>query len=210
MTTSDLARLADRELGRRFDALTVDACTSTNDTVLLFASGAAGADLVEPDTPAWTALAGAISEVADSLIRQLAEDAEGGTHVLIVDVSGAANESDARLVAKAIAESPLVKTAAFGGDPNVGRVLQAVGSSGVSVTPGLVGVSIGDVEVVHAGTVPPTFFAPGDALHAAARSAMEEPEIRIGVTLGAGGAASRAFGCDLSYDYVKINGEYTT
>jgi glutamate N-acetyltransferase / amino-acid N-acetyltransferase len=207
---ADLSRLARDELGPRFEALTIDACTSTNDTVLLFASGAGGGAPVEPGTPAWTALAGGVAKVADSLIRQLAEDAEGGTHVVIVDVTGAANETDARLVAKAVADSPLVKTASFGADPNVGRVLQAIGSSGASVTPDLVGVSIGDVEIVRAGTIPPSFFSPGDGLHAAARSAMEQPEIRIGVALGVGAAASRAFGCDLSYDYVKINGEYTT
>ncbi len=207
---ADLQRLAAEQLARRFNSLTVDACTSTNDTVLLFASGAAGGPAVESGTPEWAQLEAGVAEVGESLVRQLAADAEGVTHVLLIEVSGAASEEDARLVAKAVADSPLVKTAAFGGDPNVGRVLQAVGSSGAVVDPSRVGVSIGDVAVVEGGVIPPNYFDQGDATHEAATAAMKEPEIRIGITLGAGVAASRALGCDLSYEYVKINGEYTT
>ena len=92
----DLQRLAEQELKPRFNALTVDACTSTNDTVLLFASGAAGEPLVAPGSPAWPALADAVAEVGESLLRQLAADAEGVHHVLLIDVTGAASEGDAR------------------------------------------------------------------------------------------------------------------
>lgn len=206
---SDLRRLADEQLKPRFNALTVDACTSTNDTVLLFASGSAADTPVAPATAAWDALAGAIGEVGESLLRQLAADAEGVTHVLLVDVEGAATDHDARVVAKAVADSPLVKTAAFGGDPNPGRILQAVGSSGVGVDPARIDIAIGDVRLVANGTIPPAYFE-HDSLAAAARVAMKEPEIRIHVSVGDGPGRSRALGCDLSYEYVRINGEYTT
>ena len=205
-----LQRLADEQLKARFNALTVDACTSTNDTVLLFASGAASdIEEVTPDTPAWDELAGAIGEVGESLVRQLIADAEGVTHVMLVDIAGAASEHDARVVAKAVADSPLVKTAVFGGDPNPGRILQAVGSSGVDVDPAAIGVAIGGVPLVHGGVIPPAYFD-DDTLSSAARVAMKEPEIHIDVSLGDGPGRSRALGCDLSYEYVRINGEYTT
>ena len=205
-----LRRLADEHLKPRFNALTVDACTSTNDTVLLFASGAAqDVDEVTPDTSDWDALAGAIGAVGESLARQLIADAEGATHVMLIDVVGAASEHDARVIAKAVADSPLVKTAAFGGDPNPGRILQAVGSSGIGIDPKAVDVAIGGVSLVRGGVIPSAYFE-DDTLASAARVAMKEPEIRIEVSLGGGLGRSRALGCDLSYDYVRINGEYTT
>jgi glutamate N-acetyltransferase / amino-acid N-acetyltransferase len=205
-----LQRLADEQLKSRFNVLTVDACTSTNDTVLLFASGAAqDVSEVVPDTASWHELAGAIGEVGELLARQLIADAEGATHVMLVDIAGAASEHDARVVAKAVADSPLVKTAAFGGDPNPGRILQAVGSSGIDVDPTAIGVAIGGVPLVHRGVIPSAYFD-DDTLSSAARVAMKEPEIRIDVSLGSGPGRSRALGCDLSYEYVRINGEYTT
>ncbi len=205
-----MQRLADEQLKPRFNALTVDACTSTNDTVLLFASGSApGNEEVPPDAPGWDELAGAIGDVGESLVRQLIADAEGVTHVMLVDIAGAASEHDARVVAKAVADSPLVKTAVFGGDPNPGRILQAVGSSGIDVDPTGIGVAIGGVPLVHRGVIPPAYFD-DDTLSSAARVAMKEPEIHIDVSLGDGPGRSRALGCDLSYEYVRINGEYTT
>ncbi len=205
-----LQRLADEQLKPRFNALTVDACTSTNDTVLLFASGAApDAPDVTPGTLAWDELSSAIGEVGESLVRQLIADAEGVTHVMLVDIAGAASEHDARVVAKAVADSPLVKTATFGGDPNPGRILQAVGSSGIDVDPTAIDVAIGGVRLVQGGVIPAGYFEE-DALSSAARVVMKEPEILIEVSLGDGPGRSRALGCDLSYEYVRINGEYTT
>jgi len=205
----DLQRLANEQLRDRFNALTVDGCTSTNDTVLLFASGAADGPAVAPGTPAWDALSAAIAEVGGSLVAQLIADGEGVTHVMLVDIAGAASEHDARVVAKAVADSPLVKTAAFGGDPNPGRILQAVGSSGVDVDASAIDIAIGGVRLVEGGTIPAAYFD-DDALSSSARIAMKEPEIRIEVSIGNGPCASRALGCDLSYEYVRINGEYTT
>jgi glutamate N-acetyltransferase/amino-acid N-acetyltransferase len=203
----DLQRLADDQLKGRFNALTVDGCTSTNDTVLLFASGAAPA--VTPGTPAWDGLSDAIADVGASLAGQLIADGEGVSHVMLVDIAGASSERDARVVAMAVADSPLVKTAAFGGDPNPGRILQAVGASGVDVDAATIDIAIGGVRVVEGGTIPAAYFE-DDTLSSAARVAMKESEIHIEVSIGSGPGASRALGCDLSYDYVRINGEYTT
>ena len=205
-----LQRLADEQLKPRFNALTVDGCTSTNDTVLLFASGAArDVSDVAPGAPGWSELAGAIGEVGESLVRQLIADAEGVTHVILVGIAGAASERDARMIAKAVAESPLVKTAVFGGDPNPGRILQAVGSSGVDVDPAAIDITIGGVPVVRGGVIPAAYFD-DDALSSSARVAMKEPEVHVEIALGDGPGRSRALGCDLSYEYVRINGEYTT
>ena len=209
LAPADLHRLACEQLGARFDELTVDGCTSTNDSVLLLASGAAGGEAAEPGTGAWDRLARAVGAVGESLVRQLAADAEGGQHVLLIDVTGAATEDDARVVAKAVGDSPLVKTAAFGGDPNPGRILQAVGSAGAPVDPSGVEVAIGGVPLVRAGVIAPAYFD-DDELEARARAAMAGPEIALEVVVGDGPGRSRAIGCDLSYEYVRINGEYTT
>lgn len=206
----DLQRLAAERLAPRFNALTVDGCSSTNDTVLLLASGAHGGEPIRPASPGWDALAGAIDAVGTSLVMQLAADAEGATHVLIVDVEGAAGDGDARRVAKAVADSPLVKAAVFGGDPNPGRVLQAVGAAGVALDPTALDVWIGDVAVAAGGVIPAAYFEPVSALADDARAAMKEAEVRVRVRLGGGPGSSRAYGCDLSYEYVRINGEYTT
>jgi glutamate N-acetyltransferase / amino-acid N-acetyltransferase len=204
-----LLRLAEEQLKPRFNALTVDACTSTNDTVLIFASGAADAPPVSPGGPGWVELADGVAAVGESLLGQLAADAEGVHHVLLVDVSGAASEGDARIAARAVADSPLVKTAAFGGDPNPGRILQAVGSSGAAVDADRIDVALGEVRLVERGVIAPEYFSDGP-LQAAARARMQGPEIAVRISLGAGDGRSRAIGCDLSYDYVRINGEYTT
>jgi len=190
-----------------FESLTIDSSTSTNDSVFLLASGAAGGAAVEPGSPGWADLASTMEDVGTSLVEQLAGDAEGGTHILVVEVAGAAADEDARRVARAIAESPLVKTAVFGGDPNPGRILQAIGSSGVPFDPDLVGATIGHVPVIAAGQIDPAYFAgAGDA----ARRAMKERTVVVEVSLGTGPGRGRILGCDLSYEYVRINGEYTT
>ena len=203
-----LADLARTVCEPAFESLSVDACTSTNDSVLLLASGAAGGEPVLPATPAWNDVAEALSEVTDSLLAQLAADAEGVSHVLLVDVEGAASTEDARAVAREIADSPLVKTAAFGGDPNPGRLVQAIGSSGARVDPARVEVWIGEAKVVQAGVIHPAYFAPGGGDEA--RVGMKGSEIHYRVRIGDGPGRSRSVGCDLSHEYVRINGEYTT
>ncbi|HEX6230130.1 MAG TPA: bifunctional glutamate N-acetyltransferase/amino-acid acetyltransferase ArgJ [Actinomycetota bacterium] len=204
---AELRRLAAEVLEPRFESLTVDGCSSTNDTVLVLASGEAGGDLVVADTPAFEQVREALEEVAASLVVQLAHDGEGANHVVLVEVSGAESDEDARLVAKAIAESPLVKTAVFGGDPNPGRILQAVGSSGAAFLPQVVNAWIGDVPLVLGGEIPDSYLEGGAD---DAREALRDKEIVISVGLGGGPGSGTALGVDLSYDYVKINAEYTT
>jgi len=210
VAAGDLQRLASQRLARRFDALTVDGCSSTNDTVLVLASGAAGGEPLIPGSDGWEALAAAIDAVGESLVMQLIADGEGATHVMVVDVEGAANDDDARRTAKSVADSPLVKTAVFGGDANPGRFLQAAGAAGVPIDPSRLDVSIGGVVVARGGVIPPSYFEPASPLAEQARAAMKETEISVRVRLGDGPGASRAYGCDLSYEYVRINGEYTT
>ena len=204
---AELRKLAADVLEPKFESLTVDGCTSTNDTVLVFASGAAGGDLVVPGTPPWDDVSAALDEVGNSLLLQLAGDAEGAGHVILVEVSGAETASEARMVAKAVADSLLVKTAVFGGDPNPGRILQAVGSSGASFLPQLVDAFIGDVQVIAGGEIPAAYLEAGVE---PALAAVREREVVIGISVGSGPGNSRALGVDLSYDYVKINAEYST
>jgi glutamate N-acetyltransferase/amino-acid N-acetyltransferase len=204
---AELRKLAADVLEPKFESLTVDGCTSTNDTVLVFASGAAGGDLVVPGTPPWDDVSAALDEVGNSLLLQLAGDAEGAGHVILVEVSGAETASEARMVAKAVADSLLVKTAVFGGDPNPGRILQAVGSSGASFLPQLVDAFIGDVQVIAGGEIPSAYLEAGVE---PALAAVRGREVVIGISVGSGPGNSRALGVDLSYDYVKINAEYST
>ena len=163
---------------------------------------------MSPESAAWAELAEAVGRVGESLVQQLIADGEGATHVLLIEVEGAGSESDARLVGREIANSPLVKAAAFGEDPNPGRIVQAVGASGADVDPARVDVWLGDAHVVAGGVIPPGYFD-GD-LRARAQLAMKERVVHIAVKLGDGPSRSRALGCDLSHEYVRINGEYTT
>jgi glutamate N-acetyltransferase/amino-acid N-acetyltransferase len=204
---AELRKLAADVLEPKFESLTVDGCTSTNDTVLVFASGAAGGDLVVPGTPPWDDVSAALDEVGTSLLLQLVGDAEGAGHVILVEVAGAETASEARMVAKAVADSLLVKTAVFGGDPNPGRILQAVGSSGASFLPQLVDAFIGDVQVIAGGEIPSAYLEAGVE---PALAAVRGREVVIGISVGSGPGNSRALGVDLSYDYVKINAEYST
>ncbi len=201
--------LARERLAPLFNSFTVDGCTSTNDTVMVFASGAGGDEAVVPGSAPWDGLTEAFDEVGRSLVSQLIGDAEGATHVILVDVDGASDDAEARAIARAVADSLLVKTAVFGGDPNPGRILQAVGSSGAGVVPERLDVWIADIPVAVAGTIPPAYFAE-PTLREVAKASMAGPEVPIGIRVGDGPGRARVLGCDLSYDYVKINGEYTT
>ena len=207
--SDDLQSLARTYLAPHVNAITVDGCTSTNDTVLLFASGAVGGATVTPAAPQWAPLAAAIDAVGTSLASQLIHDGEGVTHVMVVELTGASTDEDARALADAVADSPLVKTALFGRDPNPGRILQAIGAAGVDLDPSSVDVWIGETQLVSAGVIPPAYFA-AEELRNAAVAAMAEPEVPIRIDVGAGGGAARVLGGDLSYEYIRINGEYTT
>jgi glutamate N-acetyltransferase/amino-acid N-acetyltransferase len=181
-----------------WNSVTVDGCSSTNDTVLLFANGASGT------SPSQPALTEAVRAVCEDLARQVVADAEGAQTSLVIQVDGAESEGEAREVGKSVAGSMLVKTAVFGKDPNPGRILQAIGASGASFDPQEVFASLGGVRVIEAGRVPADFDP------VLCSEAMKEREVLIRIALGRGHGSATAFGCDLGYEYVRINGEYTT
>jgi glutamate N-acetyltransferase/amino-acid N-acetyltransferase len=162
--------LALSTLEEPFESLTVDASTSTNDTILLLAKRCGRRRPVTPASSGWSHLSAAIADVAESL--SLSSSRRRVTHVVLVDVEGAATTADARIVAKSVADSPLVKTAVFGGDPNPGRILQAVGSSGAAFDPEDVDGWIGDVPVIVGGHIARSYF---DGDGEVARIAMRSP-----------------------------------
>jgi glutamate N-acetyltransferase/amino-acid N-acetyltransferase len=189
---------------RSFNRLSVDGDMSTNDTVLLLASGASGVRVAAGERAAFAA---ALTECCQSLARQIARDGEGATRLVAITVSGAGSESAAHAVADAIARSPLVKTAVHGGDPNWGRVLAAAGACGVAFAPERAALWFGqgaDAVRVVAGGV-------GDAYdeRAAAERLRRDP-VAIRLDLGGGPGEATVWTCDLSAEYVAINADYTT
>ena len=191
-----------RSVAPVFNGLTVDDCPSTNDTVFLLASGASGTRC-EVGSPELKALEAALAEAAQDLVHQIQLDAEGATKAIAVQVNGALDGPTAASVARAVASSMLIKAAVFGGDPNPGRILQAVGASGVPIIPERVSIDLAGHRVVTDGVmVPFDQRACGDAL--------KERDVAIEVDLGLGDEQATAFGCDLGYEYVRINAEYTT
>ncbi|HTJ61086.1 MAG TPA: bifunctional glutamate N-acetyltransferase/amino-acid acetyltransferase ArgJ [Candidatus Saccharimonadales bacterium] len=183
-----------------FNAISVDGDTSTNDTLLVLANGASGVRVGTIDGPAFL---DALTAVCLELARAIVADGEGVTKVFEVQVTGAASESDARLAARTVTTSNLVKTAIHGADPNWGRILAAAGRSGAKVDPARASIRIGGVAVFERGTP-----RPFDA--AAVRTVFERPDIAIALDLGLGDATARAWGTDLSAEYVRINADYTT
>ncbi len=188
-----------------FNQLTVDGDTSPNDMVLLMASGAAGGKPIGRRHPALPRLRAALEHVATTLTRKLARDGEGASKLLEVRADGAASVEEARRAAKSVAASQLVKAAVFGNDPNWGRVLVAIGYSGVRFREERMAVVIQDVEVYRNGTP-----VPFDETAVSQALARPGKEVRLRVDLGAGGSAATAWGCDLTPEYVRINSEYTT
>jgi glutamate N-acetyltransferase/amino-acid N-acetyltransferase len=186
-----------RAVDTTFNCLSVDTDTSTSDTAVVLASGAAG-----PVDPA--ALAVALREVCLDLTLQLARDGEGATKLLTVTVHDARDGEQARRVAKSIVNSPLVKTAVHGADPNWGRVAMAIGknSDDSDIDPELVVIRFGDLQ---------TYPTMPDAEGLAALSqVMKADHVDIDVALGTGEAEATVYGCDLSAGYVRINADYTT
>lgn len=188
-----------------FNKVTVDSDTSTNDTAIALASGAASphADAICEGTPAYEEFVRALREVCESLARAIASDGEGASKLVTVTVAGAATEDDADLAARAIANSPLVKTAIFGHDCNWGRIAMALGKCGAVFEQGDVSIDIMGIPVCRDGLTVP--FDEDDAL-----KRFEDPEITIHADLGAGDASATVWTCDLTHDYVTINGDYRT
>jgi glutamate N-acetyltransferase/amino-acid N-acetyltransferase len=201
-----LDRALHRAVGRSFNRLTVDGDTSTNDTVIVMANGEAGNVPIDAEGPDYALFAGALETLCVKLARALARDGEGATRLVTVSLSGSADEEAAEHLAKSVAASSLVKAACFGADANWGRILCALGYAGVDFDPAAVTVrfasAAGEIMVCRAGA--PLPFSEEEARAILSR---EEIEIRIDLAGGGTGAAT-AWGCDLSYDYVKINGDY--
>ena len=184
-----------------FNRVTIDSDMSTNDMAVLMASGEAGGDTIGIGDNAFEPVATAVHSVAESLARMIARDGEGASKLITVTVSGAASEADAELAAFAVANSPLVKTAIFGRDANWGRVAMAIGKSGAHVDPRVFDITLAGVGVCRAGAALP--FDEAAALVALAGS-----DVAIAVDLHVGHGAALVWTCDLTYDYVRINGEY--
>ncbi len=185
-----------------FNMITIDGDTSPNDTVLLLANGLAGNEVIADGLPA-EMFQGALDEICLYLARQVVKGGEGATKLIEVRVEGASSVAEARLAARAIAASPLVKTAVHGCDPNWGRIIAALGRSGSQVEEAKLDLFLADVCLMEKGK--PTPF---DRERAKAILGQDEVNIRLCLNLGDGEAT--AWGCDLSEEYVKINSEYTT
>ena len=198
-----LKSITKRVADRSFNRLTIDGDTSTNDTFLLLANGAAGNETVRPGTEAADQLEQALQEVARQLSRAIAMDGEGATRLITVRVVGAADEPQAAQAARTVARSPLVKSAIHGGDPNWGRIVCALGYSGAELALDRLRVTVGGIEVFDRGAGVPADLG-------AVRQVFEQPEIEIAAELNLGEGEAEAWGCDLSEEYVQINAEYTT
>jgi len=190
-----------------YNMISVDGDTSTNDTVLTLANGASNTPLICRGTEEYAKFAEAFDYVHAYLAKQIVRDGEGASKFIEVQITGAANETDAKLLAKSIITSNLVKTAVFGEDANWGRILCAMGYSGAQFNPDTVDLTIsstqGDILLLKQGA--PVPFDENIAL-----AILKEHDIVIKATLQDGNADATAWGCDLSYEYVKINGEYRT
>lgn len=187
-----------------FNKVTVDSDTSTNDSCFLMASGAAvplGTQPFEPGGPAFALFERALTDVCEDLARQMAADGEGATRLVTVRVTGAATPEDADLAARAVANSPLVKTAICGRDANWGRIAAAVGKSGASFRQEDAAIDIMGLPVCRSGLT--VAFDEDEALRR-----FERPEIVLDIDLGAGDAATTVWTCDFTHEYITINGDY--
>jgi glutamate N-acetyltransferase / amino-acid N-acetyltransferase len=186
-----------------FNQITVDGETSTNDMVIVLASGLAENKELTPNHPEWPKFYEALKKTCEDLAKQIAKDGEGATKLIEVRVTGAANDEEAKEVAKKIVGSNLVKTAVYGADANWGRIIGAIGHSDAAVDPNNVDVSIGEIVMLKASQ--PQAFS-----EEAATAYLQNEEIVIEVNLHIGDGRGTAWGCDLTYDYVKINASYRT
>jgi glutamate N-acetyltransferase/amino-acid N-acetyltransferase len=191
-----------RAVAESFNSITVDGDTSTNDTVLLLANGRAGGAPIT-NGEAFTRFTAGLTLVASELAKMVVRDGEGATKLVEIRVDGALSDAEAHQAAMTVANSLLVKTALHGGEPNWGRILAALGRSGVEMAEETTDVFFGDLAIVRGGLGVPGVWD-------AAAAALEEKEVTIGIRLGVGSGAARAWTSDLSEEYVRINGSYTT
>ncbi len=186
-----------------FNAISIDGDTSTNDSCILAATGQAGGELLDKSHENWSAFQLEINKVCELLAQAIVRDGEGATKFITLDVSGGNSKAECRQVAYTIAHSPLVKTAFFASDANIGRLLAAIGRSGLDALDiSLVNLSLDEVIVVEAGEPAASYT------EERGQSVMSREEITVSVELGRGDVAARVWTTDLSHDYVSINADY--
>ncbi|MBD0334085.1 MAG: bifunctional ornithine acetyltransferase/N-acetylglutamate synthase [Cyanobacteria bacterium Co-bin13] len=201
-----------RATNKSFNQITVDGDTSTNDSLIALANGESRTPAITDAGPEAEKLEAMLTEVCIHLAKAIARDGEGATCLVEVSVSGAVNDAAARQVARTIAGSALVKSAIFGRDPNWGRIAGAAGRAGVTFDQNDLRVQLGDTVLMEHGQ-PLPFDRPAASAYlkqAAAGEYLKSDTVSIAVSIGSGPGSGTAWGCDLSYDYVKINAEYTT
>jgi glutamate N-acetyltransferase / amino-acid N-acetyltransferase len=203
VSPSLLQRTLQDVASRTFNSISVDGDTSTNDTLLVLANGAAGAPAISGGGKAHRQFAAALEEVCGSLARQIVADGEGAQRVIEIEVRGAKTESAARKIAETIATSPLVKTAFAGADPNWGRIFAAAGRAGVSFNPALVEITMAGIKVLARGQ-------PVDFSERAASNRLLAEHVPIVVDLHAGKSRARYWTCDFTAEYVRVNASYRT
>jgi len=186
-----------------FNMVSIDGDTSPNDMVLLLANGMAGNKVITADSPEAGAFQDGLAQVCIGLAKSIARDGEGASKLIEVNVTGAVSIADARLAARTIVSSPLVKSAVHGNDPNWGRIVAAAGRSGAGVVEAMIDLYLGDICLVEKGGVQP--FSKQDAV-----ALLSRDEVVIKLQLNLGNGEATAWGCDLSEEYVIINSQYTT
>jgi len=195
---SDLQALVSEINDTSFNCITVDSDTSTSDTLLMVATGASGVSVDRAHQGFKSALRGVFMDLAHQVVR----DGEGATKFVEIQITGAATDADAKTHAMAIANSPLVKTAITGQDPNWGRVVMAIGKSGAAADRDLLTIRFGDIKVAENGWVSPSYSEEQGAAY------MQNEHLIIGVDLALGQGSSTVWTCDLTHDYIAINADY--
>ena len=207
ITPEMIKKALEEDVKSSFNMVSVDGDTSTNDTYTVMANGCAGNTVIDSEGEAFETFKSALSTVSRYLSRMIAADGEGATKLLECIVTGGKDYETAAIVAKAVISSSLVKAAMFGSDANWGRVLCAIGYCGADVDVNRVNVAfaskVGEISVCENGAGIP--FS-----EEMAKTVLTQDEVQILVSLGTGSSAATAWGCDLTYDYVKINGDYRT
>ena len=206
ISQSALDAMIRHAVNRSFNCITVDGDTSTNDSLILVATGQAGnTEVVDVQGADYLALRDVVTEVAMVLAQAIVRDGEGATKFMTIRIEGGRDEAECRKIGYAIAHSPLIKTAFFASDPNLGRILAAIGYAGVDdLDVNLIKLHLGDVLVAENGGRASSYQ------EADGQRVMKEAEITVRVELGRGNAEATVWTCDFSYDYVKINADYRT
>ena len=186
-----------------FNMITVDGDTSTNDTVLVMANGLAENTTLDPQHPEWAEFYQGFSYVSKQLAKWIAQDGEGATKLISVQVNGASSDTMARVMAKKVIGSNLVKTAIYGQDGNWGRIIMAMGNSGYTIHPDFIDITIGNIVVLKEGKK--QVYSEEQLTEL-----LGENQVKIVIDLHSGDCSAEAWGCDLTYDYVRINASYRT